>query len=1654
VTTTLKIEAKASSNRSDYRLAHQAILNQIKSYFEKEILDDADHSLLAAFAYSYYQNSSLETLQSCSIEELAKIAKEHWALSYQRPRGTSKIHIYNPTEENLWAKYYTVILIATDDMPFIVDSLNMSLRQQGLTIHFTIHLGNLWLKRSAVDNRILSILPRIDLSNAALHSAQQEGPNTHSIYPEALVYIIIDRQPSAEVLNKLQTTLHTILAEARAAVSDWPKMRARMLTCLTELEKKPPPYHKEDFEESKKFLAWLLDNNFIFLGCRDYLLKDKKAWRIIKSSSLGVLRDESRSSIEKSLIELPPEARELALSPQILVFSTTNTKARIHRSVYTEYIAVKQFSTEGKLIGECRFIGLYTSSVYRCDALTIPLVRRKINWALTQSQFPRDSHLGKVLLDILVNLPRVELLQASAALLLSLATDMLSLQGKPAIRLFIRQDSYQRFMSCLVYIPQEKLTTALQKKIEVILMQAFAGLEFSFETVLGESPLARIHFLIRTRPKKIPTYDVHALEEKIIAIARSWQEHLALALKQQYPQSVPILLPKYQEAFSISYQETRSAQAAVTDIRYIEKLSSLHNLEMDFYQLCANKHKVNSIPQLRFRLFQLDQPIILSNVLAVLEKMGLQVMDEWPTEVRPAHSSSVWIHDFGLQPLTPCDFDFELIKPLFQEAFQRIWQGEAENDSFNQLVLTAGLSWKEVVLLRAYTKYMRQIGTPFSQPYVETALVQNTRFVRLLIELFQLRLDPKQAYATHTSMRLHQLEKELEKSLESVTSLDEDRILRQLWELIRATLRSNFFQERNVNQRPRLSFKLNSNTISALPLPRPLYEIFVYSPQMEGVHLRAGKVARGGLRWSDRREDFRTEILGLMKAQQVKNAVIVPAGAKGGFVYKALSLNIERSDSLQQQVIYCYQDFIRGLLDITDNIQEGVIVPPPNVVRYDGDDPYLVVAADKGTATFSDIANQIAAEYRFWLGDAFASGGSQGYDHKKIGITARGAWESVKCHFHELGLHPDRDDFTCVGIGDMSGDVFGNGMLLSRHTKLVAAFNHLHIFIDPSPDPEKSFLERKRLFDLPRSSWLDYNARLLSKGGGIFNRNQKSLLLTPEIQSLLELSVSSISPDALIRAILTASVDLLWNGGIGTYVKAHHERHTDVGDKSNDMLRVDGNQLRCRMVCEGGNLGFTQLGRIEYALKGGHIYTDFIDNSAGVDCSDHEVNCKILLNTAVMSHELTLTERNQLLASMTDEIAQLVLTNNYHQTRAITLATLNSKRDIALYRGYLNSLEREGHLDRVLEYLPDNQSLAERKVLGQGLATPEISILLAYTKMQIKAQLLQLPDSQASYMLTALSTAFPRILQEKYSQHMRAHSLRREIIATNLSNRIVNEMGPVFFYRMKLETGVGVDTIVRAYLVTRQVLNLDQLTQSLAKLSENLSLTTYAHRMQQLNRLIRHTVRWFIQHYRGQLQEINLIAQQFIQPITQLQQSLPKWLKEEEQMIQWQQTETMLKAEGIPTDVARQIAYTEQDYVLLDVVEIASKHAYSLKNVLLAYLMTSTHFEFSWLRAQIRRQNPDTHWDTIARAALLDDLDTQQCRLTVAFLRFSLSVDQPKKTLIENHWAAWQAHHAEFSQRWQHLLADLRSTAELKLMVFSIAIRSLNALICELVDSG
>jgi glutamate dehydrogenase len=1260
----------------------------------RERIDGPEADELERFVRRYYEHVAPEDLVERSDLDLCGAALAHWSQLRFRSPGEAKVHVYTPNvEEHGWECTHTVVETVVDDMPFLVDSVSMELTRHGSGIHLVIR-------------PILDVQRDDDGQLLAVESGNGR--------PESLIHVEIDRQTERAVLEQLRDDLLRVLGDVRAAFEDWPAMRQRVLEIGDELSQGPLSDHAEA-AEARELLAWMGEGNFIFLGYREYDIRSEDGedvLRAVPGSGLGILREKGEQPASVSFQALPPEVRKLAREKNLLNLTKANSRATVHRPSYLDYVGLKRFDSTGEVSGERRFLGLYTHTTYSVSPWEIPVLRRKVQRVLERSGLPEGSHDHKALIDILETYPRDELFQISEDELYEFALAILHLGERQRVRLFVRRDVFGRFFTCLVYLPRDRFNTENRRRIQEILTEAFGGVHVDYTTRVSESVLASLHFVVYVEPGSVAEYDSAELEARVAAATRAWTDDLRDALFEQLGEErAGPLFERYGEGFPIAYREEFPARQAVLDINRMEKLEAGGGLAMSLYLPIAS-----TSAHLAFKVLRSSKPILLSDVLPVLENMGVKVTDERPFEIRPADREPVWIYDFGLRHDEGAEFEADKVRETFQDAFARTWRGEAEDDGFNRLVLSAQLTAREITVLRAIAKYMRQAGSTFSQDYMEDALAAHPGIARRLVQLFRLRLDPVRFEDTYAKSRT--LEREVEASIDAVENLDEDRILRSFLRVVRAVLRTNYFQtDADGRTKPYLSLKLDPELIPDLPEPRPLVEVFVYSPRVEAVHLRGGKVARGGIRWSDRREDFRTEVLGLMKAQTVKNAVIVPVGAKGGFVVKRPPGGDR--EALLAEVVECYRTFMRGLLDVTDTLVGGEVAPPADVVRHDDDDPYLVVAADKGTATFSDIANEISAEYGFWLGDAFASGGSAGYDHKAIGITARGAWESVKRHFRALGRDIQSEDFTVVGIGDMSGDVFGNGMLLSRHIKLVGAFDHRHVFFDPGPDPEASFTERERLFGLQGSSWADYDPALLSPGGGVFPRTAKSIALSPQVRRALDVEAESLTPNEAIRALLRAPVDLLWNGGIGTYVKARDERHAEVGDKANDAVRVDAEELLCGVVGEGGNLGFTQLGRIAYALRGGRIFMDAIDNSAGVDCSDHEVNIKILLDAIVADGDLTEKQRNALLAEMQDEVAGLVLRDNYEQAQAISRSAALAGSMLEVHERYIRTLEQSGVLNRGLEFLPSDDVLGERKAAGRGLSTPEFSILLSYTKIAL-----------------------------------------------------------------------------------------------------------------------------------------------------------------------------------------------------------------------------------------------------------------------------------------------------------------------------------------------
>jgi glutamate dehydrogenase len=1580
---------------------------------------------LGVFIGHYFGQVDPEDLQERQAADLYGAALSHWNFARRREAGRPRVRVFNPTvAEHGWQSTHTIVEIVNDDMPFLVDSVTMEVNRHGLTLHLIIH-PIIAAQRDA-EGTLLAV-------GAAAEAAREAGSPAPR---ESFIHVEVDRVPDAAAQEALAADVARVLGDVRLAVSDWPKMQECLLAIARGLEDQPPQLPAEELAEGRAFLLWLADNHFTLLGHRrhDLVVRDgEDGLVVVPGSSLGILRDAKATDASATFAALPPEVRAQARRPELLVVTKSTSRSTVHRPGYLDYIAVKRFDAQGQVVGEDRFLGLFTSTAYSASPAEIPLLRRKVADVVERAGLAPGSHAGKALNNILETYPRDELFQTGADELLRIATGILHLGERQRFRLFLRRDPFERFVSCLIYAPRENYTTELRQKWQTLLVQAFNASSSEFNVHLSESVLARIHITVRTQPGRIPAVDARELEARLVAAARRWDDDLRAALLEAAGEARGnALLRQFAGAFPAGYREEFAARAAVPDIELMAQLSDDKPLGMNLYR------PLEAAPgTLRFKLLRRGEPLTLSASLPMLEHLGMKVLDEHPYRVAPQDTDPVWIHDFGLQAAVgEAEPDVDALRPVFEDAFDAVLRGAVENDDFNRLVVAARLPAEQIVVLRAYAKYMRQIGFALSQSFIEATLVAHADIARQLLALFVLRFDPQQQ-ASDDDVAAQVAA--IEAALEHVANLSEDRVLRQTLALMQATVRTNFWRTDSAGQRrPFVSFKFDAARVPGLPAPRPLFEVFVYAPRFEGVHLRGGKVARGGLRWSDRPEDFRTEVLGLVKAQMVKNTVIVPVGSKGGFVLKRAPAASDR-DAYMREGVACYQDYLRGLLDLTDNLAGTRIVPPPQVRRHDPDDPYLVVAADKGTATFSDYANAISKEYGFWLGDAFASGGSVGYDHKAMGITARGAWESTKRHFREMGIDTQTSDFTVVGIGDMSGDVFGNGMLLSRHIRLVAAFDHRHIFLDPAPDAARSFVERQRLFALPRSSWADYDATLISAGGGIHARGAKSIVLTPEVQAVLGVQADAMTPTELVNAILKAPVDLLYNGGIGTYVKAGGESHAQVGDRANDALRVNGRELRAKVLVEGGNLGCTQLGRIEYAQAGGRINTDAIDNSAGVDTSDHEVNIKILLGLAVAEGELTEKQRNTLLPEMTDEVAALVLRDNVFQTQVLSVTGRIAPQLLDAQGRFMQYLEKAGRLDRGIEYLPSEAEIADRRSRGQGLTAPERAVLLAYSKMWLYDELLGSPLPDDPWVATALQRYFPQQLQERFGSWLPKHPLRREIIATHVTNSMVNRVGSTFVHRLVETTGARAFEVVRAYLMSREIFAMVPLWLAVEALDNQVADEVQSQMLIDTSRQLERGTTWFLRSRR--LKEDMAATIEHFTPLVQaLSQRLPQLLDDDERG-RLGAAVAHYVAKGVPRELAERVVTFGTLYATLDIAEIAGGARWPAELVAAIYFDLANRLGMPWLRDRIGALPGDQHWQMLAKAAMLDDLSGLQRTITATVLTGGGDSESPAALV-----AGWEADNGRTLERAAHLLGELRAVPVPDAAMLAVALRELRAL--------
>ena len=1597
------------------------LLSETRKLAEQAHVSASGLRLLDAY-YSFVPAADIEYR---TPSDLLGGVLSHLKLGEHRPDGTACVAVFTPTvQDNGWSVGHTVVQVVTDDMPFLVDSVTLALNSANRTIYLVIH--PIVTVRRTVAGDLIEILP----------DGAHDDPQVHR---ESWISVEID-QTIAHV-DDIRRDVERGLLDVREAVEDWPRMRLRAQQIAAELRDAPPrEVDALESSEAAALLDWLIDDNFTFLGFREYdLVGDAgdEGLRAVPGSGLGILRADQVQS--QAFAQLPLAVRARAREPQPLILTKANSRSTVHRSGYLDYVAIKRFDADGVVTGERRFLGIYAASAYAQSVMQIPVIRARVAEVFRLCQVNRNSHTGKAVEHFLETFPREELFQYSAEELASVAMAVHHMAERRQTRLFCRRDPYGRFVSCLVYLPRDRYTTAVRLRVQEILRESFGGQAVDHAAFVSESVLARLHIVIRAgRNSALASPDLHIVQERLVHAVRSWDDDFADALQDRVGEHRAVrILAQFAGSFPEGYKEDFTAQSAVSDVLAADLIDPETGLHQHFYEPIGADDRSR-----RLKVYRSGDPLSLSVLLPLLNSLGVEVIDERPYEIDRVDAGSLWIYDLGLRLSPDSTRQVHTLPQRFEEAFTATWTGAAEVDALNALVVRGGLTWRQVALMRAYTRYQRQTGTSFARDDIERALLRNVSItvdlVALFEEMFAVSID-NEAPAIAPSRWDH-----FATELDAVISLDDDRILRSLLAMIKATQRTNYFRtDAHGAFRDEISIKLDPSQIPDLPDPRPRHEMWVYSPRVEGVHLRFGDIARGGLRWSDRRADFRTEILGLVKAQEVKNAVIVPVGAKGGFVAKQLPDPQSDRPAWLAEGEAAYQAFIGAMLDLTDNLVGGELVTTPQVTRRDGDDPYLVVAADKGTATFSDMANQISVDREFWLGDAFASGGSTGYDHKAMGITARGAWESVKRHFRDLGINTQTDEFTVVGVGDMSGDVFGNGMLLSPHIRLVAAFDHRHIFIDPNPDAASSFAERQRLFNLPRSSWIDYDSSVISAGGGVFARNAKSIVISVPMREALSIdeSIDRLEPNALIQRILQARVDLLWNGGIGTYVKAQTETFLDVGDKANDAVRIDGQQLGCRVVGEGGNLGFTQLGRIEAARHGVRLNTDAVDNSAGVDTSDHEVNLKILLDAPVRSGDLTVKHRNDLLQSLTDEVAALVLADNYDQNVLLGNARRGAPALISVHGRMIRDLENQGLLNRALEFLPSDDEIATRIAAGQGLTSPELSVLMAYAKISLAKQL-PVTLGQEPWFATLLPRYFPTAIQQRFAEAISQHPLRERIVVTSAVNEVINRGGISIVFRACEETGASPVEVVRASAAVMAIFGLTDFFDAVNALDNVIPTGAQSALHLEGRRLLDRGIRWFLQT-RGDTLDVSNEATVFGSAVPVLMPLVERSLRGVERARFAENTQRFVDM-GAPSDLAAQASAMLDYFALLDIVEIARRADQPPESVVEVYFSLSERYDVDRFLGQITALQRADRWTALARQALRSDLYGALAGFTLGVIR-ATEPGAPADDRIE----IWESDNAEGLARARTTLNEIAAQEGADLAMLSVALRVLRTLVAQ-----
>lgn len=1503
---------------------------------------------------SYFEHTSAEDFQTLSPPDVSGIMRSHCALAAVRTPGTANVRVFTPhPDTDGWGRGLVVAQIVTDDMPFIVDTVLAALSRAQRSVRLLVH-PQFDVRRSA---------------DGALEAIVSAGEASDDAIRESWLHVEFSRGRTAADDERLQQTLTSVMGDLHAAVEDWPQMRERCWELADSVTKQAGTQVAEDeVRQCVEMLRWLADDNFTFIGYRDYRLVQRDGQdglAPVEGSGLGVLRDDHPDSFRA----LTPEAARTAHDPRLLTITKANSLSTVHRSAHLDYIGVRVFDEAGTVIGERRFIGLFAARAYNETVRRVPVARDKVEQVLAATGYAADSHDGRDVLQTLETYPRDEVLQADVAHLVHVVQVVSRLKQRRSAGVLRREDEFGRFVSVVVYVPRDSYDTTLRLQMTKVLHRTYNPRHIEHEIRLNDADLAYVHFVVWLGDDRPEPLTDEVFDNAILSSVQTWGQHFATLVRNQYDdEAAARITADYVHAFPAAYKEDFKAVQGLADLQRIEALDGPDSTLFALYREDGGDPR-----ERRFKIFR-RQRLILTDVVGMFTDFGVEVTDERPYSMRLPDGSAVWIYDLGLRSSSPAAWGgddterMKVVRGRFEDAFIAVWARRADSDRLGGLVLSAGLTWRQVAVLRTVGRYLRQTAFSLSYGYIQDALLANPDLAKLLSELFEQRFDPARGLeADERDSHQHRTLQRIDAALADVASLDHDRIVRAIRDVMRATLRTNAFQSDHDSRV--IALKLDCHQVPDLPEPIPMFEIWVHGPDVEGVHLRFGKVARGGLRWSDRRDDFRTEILGLVKAQMVKNALIVPTGAKGGFVGRHLPDPSDR-DAFSAAGVAAYQQFIAALLAVTDNLVNGSVVPPRDVVRYDDDDTYLVVAADKGTATFSDIANGVARDNGFWLDDAFASGGSAGYDHKAMGITARGAWESVKRHFREMGIDTQTQDFTAAGIGDMSGDVFGNGMLLSEHLRLVAAFDHRHIFLDPDPDAATSYAERRRLFDLPRSSWDSYDRQLISEGGGVYPRSAKSVPITDQVRRVLALgdNVTALTPAELIRAILCAPVDLLWNGGIGTYVRSSLETDAQIGDRNNDAVRISADRLRCKVIGEGGNLGLSQLARIEASQNGVHVNTDAIDNSAGVDTSDHEVNIKIATAGLVRNGSLELSQRDELLASMTDEIAHQVLRDNYEQNVLLGNARAQEHAMLPVHRRFMAAVPG---LDRELEFLPSDAALDARDRAGHGLCSPEFSVLVAYAKLDAKRQLLQtnLPDDP--WFESTLSGYFPEPMRG-YDQAIADHPLRREIITTCVVNDLVNRGGITFVFRAQEETGATVDQIARAFVIVREVFGMRDLLTRIEATDNVVSTDTQTRMYLEVRRLLDRATRWFI-HNRPADGSIAEEIERFRPVVAALRPQVQDFLRGSEHD-RWATGTDELRTAGVPAELAGEIAALLDAYALLDIARRAQLVDADPTEVTRTYFACSERLQIDRLLHAVSALPRDDLSDALARSALREDL--------------------------------------------------------------------------------